>query len=382
MFITGFVTRIKCAFRDKEMIFWTLLFPVMLATLFYFCFSNLDSADAFSPVKTAVVADQAYRQAAGFQAALEEVSKEGEDRLLQLTQVETREEADRLLEDGRVEGYLTIEDGAPKLTVRDDGLNQTILKSFLDLYLQISATAAHILERNPQAAQQGLLTDLMGQQEFTREISLSNAKPSHQLPYFYALIAMVCLYGSFQGLTSAFYLQANLSALGARRSMAPRKKLAMITADMLGSLAVHLLTMLVLLCYLLLVLRLDFGNQIGYLLLTVLVGSIVGVSLGALVGAALRIKVEAKTAILITLSLACCFLAGLMVEGISYAIQQNAPAAAWLNPAARISDAFYCLYYYDNHTRYFMDLGVLCAMAAIFGLGAMACLRRRKYESI
>ena len=364
------------------MIFWTLLFPVMLATLFYFCFSNLDSADAFSPVKTAVVADQAYRQAAGFQAALEEVSKEGEDRLLQLTQVETREEADRLLEDGRVEGYLTIEDGAPKLTVRDDGLNQTILKSFLDQYLQISATAAHILERNPQAAQQGLLTDFMGQQEFTREISLSNAKPSHQLPYFYALIAMVCLYGSFQGLTSAFYLQANLSALGARRSMAPRKKLAMITADMLGSLAVHLLTMLVLLCYLLLVLRLDFGNQIGYLLLTVLVGSIVGVSLGALVGAALRIKVEAKTAILITLSLACCFLAGLMVEGISYAIQQNAPAAAWLNPAARISDAFYCLYYYDNHTRYFMDLGVLCAMAAIFGLGAMACLRRRKYESI
>lgn len=382
MFITGFVTRIKCAFRDKEMIFWTLLFPVMLATLFYFCFSNLDSADAFSPVKTAVVTDQDYRQAAGFQAALEEVSKEGEDRLLQLTRVETREEADRLLEDGRVEGYLTIEAGAPKLTVRDDGLNQTILKSFLDQYLQISATAAHILERNPQAAQQGLLTDLMEQQEFTREISLSNAKPSHQLPYFYALIAMVCLYGSFQGLTSAFYLQANLSALGARRSMAPRKKLAMITADMLGSLAVHLLTMLVLLCYLLLVLRLDFGNQIGYLLLTVLVGSIVGVSLGALVGAALRIKVEAKTAILITLSLACCFLAGLMVEGISYAIQQNAPAAAWLNPAARISDAFYCLYYYDNHTRYFMDLGVLCAMAAIFGLGAMACLRRRKYESI
>ena len=382
MFITSFVTRIKCAFRDKGMIFWTLLFPMMLATLFYFCFSNLDSADAFSPVKTAVVADQAYRQAAGCQAALEEVSKEGEDRLLQLTQVETREEADRLLEDGRVEGYLTIEDGAPKLTVRDDGLNQTILKSFLGQYLQISATAAHILEKNPQAAQQGLLSDFMEQQEFTREISLSNAKPSHQLPYFYALIAMVCLYGSFQGLTSSFYLQANLSALGARRSMAPRKKLAMITADMLGSLAVHLLTMLVLLCYLLLVLRLDFGNQIGYLLLTVLVGSIVGVSLGALVGAALRIKMEAKTAILITLSLACCFLAGLMVEGISYAIQQNAPAVAWLNPAARISDAFYCLYYYDNHTRYFMDLGVLCAMAAIFGLGAMACLRRRKYESI
>ena len=169
---------------------------------------------------------------------------------------------------------------------------------------------------------------------------------------------------------------------GSQEVHGAQKKLAMITADMLGSLAVHLLTMLVLLCYLLLVLRLDFGNQIGYLLLTVLVGSIVGVSLGALVGAALRIKVEAKTAILITLSLACCFLAGLMVEGISYAIQQNAPAAAGLIRRPGFPTRFYCLYYYDNHTRYFMDLGVLCAMAAIFGLGAMACLRRRKYESI
>ena len=62
----------------------------------------------------------------------------------------------------------------------------------------------------------------------------------------------------------------------------------MITADMLGSLAVHLLTMLVLLCYLLLVLRLDFGNQIGYLLLTVLVGSIVGVFVRSVGGSRLK----------------------------------------------------------------------------------------------
>ena len=382
MFVNSFVTRVKCAFRDKEMIFWTLLFPLMLATLFYFCFANLDAADTFSPVKAAVVADGAYERDAGFRAALEEVSKEGENQLLELSSAETREEADALLENGDVDGYLTVENGKPKLTVKSDGLNQTILKSFLDQYLQMSATLNHIMERNPQAVQQGMWDDFMNQQQFTREISLSQAKASRQLPYFYALLAMVCLYGSFQGMTSAFYLQANLSALGARRSVAPRKKLAMISADMLGSLAVHMVTMLILLCYLLLVLRLDFGGQVGYILLTVLVGSLVGISLGALVGAALKIKVEAKTAILITLSLTCCFLAGLMVEGISYLIQETAPVVSWLNPAARISDAFYCLYYYDNHTRYFMDLGVLCAMAAVFGVGAMACLRRRKYESL
>ena len=244
MFVNSFVTRVKCAFRDKEMIFWTLLFPLMLATLFYFCFANLDAADAFSPVKAAVVADGAYERDAGFRAALEEVSKEGENQLLELSSAETREKADALLENGDVDGYLTVENGKPKLTVKSDGLNQTILKSFLDQYLQMSATLNHIMERNPQAAQQGMWDDFMNQQQFTREISLSQAKTSRQLPYFYALLAMVCLYGSFQGLTSAFYLQANLSALGARRSVAPRKKLAMISADMLGSLAVHMVTML------------------------------------------------------------------------------------------------------------------------------------------
>ena len=93
-------------------------------------------------------------------------------------------------------------------------------------------------------------------------------------------------------------------------------------------------------------------------------GSLVGVSLGALLSAATRLSPITKTGLLVSLSMVCCFLAGLMMEGISYQVAQNAPAVAWLNPAARIADAFYCLYYFDTYHRFFLDIGVLLAMAA------------------
>ena len=63
-------------------------------------------------------------------------------------------------------------------------------------------------------------------------------------------------------------------------------------------------------------------------------------------------------------------------------VERIAPAAAWLNPAARIVDAFYCLYYYDTYECFFADLAVLAAMSVFFFAVAGAALRRRSYESI
>lgn len=193
---------------------------------------------------------------------------------------------------------------------------------------------------------------------------------------------MVCLYGSFTGMDIITYLQANLSPLGARRSLAPVKKMKMVLADLLSGFTIHSACLLTTLAYIALVLRVDFGPHFGLVLLTCLAGSLVGVSLGALLSAATRLSPITKTGLLVSLSMVFCFLAGLMMEGISYQVAQNAPAVAWLNPAARIADAFYCLYYFDTYHRFFLDIGVLLAMAAALFGGAVLFLRRRKYESI
>ena len=78
----------------------------------------------------------------------------------------------------------------------------------------------------------------------------------------------------------------------------------------------------------------------------------------------------------------CSFLAGLMLEGISYQIQTHCPILALINPASRIADAFYCLYYYDNYGRFFQNIGILAVMAAVLLVIILIFERRQQYESI
>ena len=382
MFWNQYIYRLRVSVRTWDTLFWTWVFPLLLATLFFFAFSRLDSADAFAPIPAAVVADEAYQADPAFSGTLDAVSAEGEGRLLLLTRAASVQEADALLDKGAVTGYFRLDaQGVPCLIVKEDGLNQTILKSFLDEYRQTAASLSRVARENPDALPAAIAAISRGA-DYTQEFSLSAARPSATVNYYYALLAMVCLYGSFTGMDIITYLQANLSPLGARRSLAPVKKMKMVLADLLSGFTIHSACLLTTLAYIALVLRVDFGPHFGLVLLTCLAGSLVGVSLGALLSAATRLSPITKTGLLVSLSMVCCFLAGLMREGISYQVAQNAPAVAWLNPAARIADAFYCLYYFDTYHRFFLDIGVLLAMAAALFGGAVLFLRRRKYESI
>ena len=74
MFIHIFTYRLKFLLRDYEGIFWTMLFPLILATLFNMGFSNLNSAEMFNPINIAVVNNESYRQNQSFKQTLEKVS--------------------------------------------------------------------------------------------------------------------------------------------------------------------------------------------------------------------------------------------------------------------------------------------------------------------
>ena len=190
------------------------------------------------------------------------------------------------------------------------------------------------------------------------------------------------MYAGFQGLDSVSYLQANLSPLGARRTLSPAKRIFMVFFDLLAALTVHMFFLLSLLAYLVFILGVDFGSNLFPVIAACLFGSFLGLSFGAFVTAISRVKEGMKVAIIITVSLACSFGAGMMVSGINYLIARNIPILSWLNPAARISDALYCLYYYDGYSQYFLNLGILALMTLVFSIITAFFLRRQRYESI
>jgi len=384
-----FVYRLKCLLRDKEALFWTLAFPILLATLFYFAFGQLmGDHEGFQPVPAAVVDSTSYQMNIPLRQMLEALATPGNGQMLELTVAATDEEAQMLLDDAKIVGFISVGEGslvrggsAVRLTVAQSGLRQSILKAILDEYAHTFATVSSIMLQNPTALS-GLISQIGTRLSYTRQISYSNAAPDTMLSYFFALIAMACLYGGFWGMRNSIDVQADLSPQGARRSVAPTHKLAVVVSDFAAGFVVHLAELLVLLAYLVFVLKVDLGDQTGYVLLATIAGCVTGVSFGTLVGTLFRKSEGVKNAALIGGSMLMSFLAGLMFVNMKDIIARTMPVLSYINPAALITDAFYSLYVFENHDRFFLNLGLLMLISAAMCFASFLQLRGEKYASL
>ena len=115
-------------------------------------------------------------------------------------------------------------DEEPVLVVSKTGIRESIIKSFLDSYLQTTAAVNTILQNNPNNP--ALLFQSAGErQNYLAEVTGSAADPNNILIFFYSLIAMSCFYGGFWGMREVTDIQADISALAARINISPQHKL-------------------------------------------------------------------------------------------------------------------------------------------------------------
>lgn len=383
MFSHIFLTRLKCIFRDRGMIFWAFVFPLLLATLFRAAFSNLSSAWNFSRFDVAVVDSAAFRGDAAFNGALDAVdgksTTKGSQVLMRLTYC-SRGRADELLKDGKVAGVIDYA-GGPKLIIDTTGIDQSILKAFLDQYTVTTDAAKTIIAKNPAAAA-AVMSSAMASADFLKDTPLTKAKPDSTLGYYYALLAMTCLYGGLMGLQEVSFTQANLTPQGARVSIAPVKKSKLFLGSICAAAVAQFVCVLALIALLAFVFGIDFGGKVPAIILAGAVGSLTGVSFGAFLGAVLKKGEGIKTGVLIGSTLVMSFLSGLMVGQMKDIVAQHAPVLAVLNPANAIADSFYSLYYYDTYSRFLSNMAILLCFSAVFFFAVFLIMRRQRYESI
>ena len=375
MFLFNYRYRLKCIFKDRQLMFWTFLFPILLATLFNLAFANLSSSENFVKVNVAVVQNQELDQNPAFTQAIN-----GADDLF-IVKYTTQAEADTLLKDNQIDGYIVF-DPDLNLVVNQSGLNQTIIRGFLDDFKQSSATIVTIITQNPTALDSGILAGVSSRSEYLKAVSASQSNPDPVVNYFYALIAMTCLYGGFLGVKEVVAIQADLSAVGARINLAPTNKLTVFLSSMLAATTVQLLELLILLGFLVGVLGIGFGDQLGYIVLTCIVGSLTGVTFGACIGSIIKKGEGLKIGILIGSTMTMSFLAGMMSADMKYIVMTKAPILSYLNPASLITDSFYALYYYNTHTQFFTDILLLCGFIIAFSSVTYFVIRRQKYASL
>ncbi|WP_303823000.1 ABC transporter permease [Ruminococcus flavefaciens] len=377
MFLHILKYELKGGLRSKDLIIWLILFPILLGTVFKVGFGSIyEQTEKFSSIPVAVVEES---ENPAFRQVLENIQS-ADKPFLKVSFVD-KEKAEKLLDDGDAEGIIFSGEEL-RLTVKEKGLRETMLKSFIEQYSVREKIAMDAINTAPEKAQEVISALTSETVSSCTEIPVTQGNPDVYAQYFYNLIAMVAIFGCITGMTVTVRRQADLSALGARSCCSPVPKSISVLASLAGSFVLQTVCMLICVTFLAFVLKVDFGDRLWLVYPTAVLGGILGVSFGFFVGSVARVSEKVKTAILMTTSMLLCFLSGLMMGNMKSVVAEKAPWFNNINPVAVISDSFYCLNIYEDYDRYITKLITMFVITAIFIILGILSSRRKKYASI
>ncbi|WP_028518520.1 ABC transporter permease [Ruminococcus flavefaciens] len=368
---------LKNGLRTKDLIIWLILFPIILGTCFKIAFGSIyEKTEKFSSIPVAIVEES---ENAAFRQVIEGIEKADEP-FLKATFAD-KEKAEKMLDDGDIEGIIFTSDDI-SLTVKEKGIRETMLKSFIEQYKVREKIAMDAINTAPEKAQEVIASLTSETASSCREIPLTQGNPDMYIQYFYNLIAMVAMFGCITGMHITIQNQANLSPLGARNNCSPAPKSINILACLTGSFILETICMVICVTYLAFILKIDFGDRLWLVYPSAILGGITGVSFGFFVGSLARVSEKAKGAILVSISMLLCFCSGLMMGNMKAVIAENIPWFNNINPAAVISDCFYCLNIYEDYDRFISKLITMAAISVMFIVLGFVTSRRKKYASI
>lgn len=378
MFLHNFKYDLKCTFREKSFLFWLLIFPIILGTLFHLAFGNMYETETL--METIPVAVVEINENQTFNMVLDSISKE-KDPILKAEYLSEDEALDKL-KNNKITGIIySDEDLSLKVSDKGDTMKQTILREFLNSYRTNAAIITDTAMNNPEKIQ-NVTNTLMEEINCNENIKLSNGNMDPYAQYFYNLIAMVAFFGSITGLHIAIGNQGNLSAIAARKCISPTHKLTSITANLLASFLAQAVCVIVSITFIKYILGEDIGDKTPLIYISGIIGSLAGVTFGFFIGSIGKMSIGTKTGISMSVTMSLCFLSGLMVGNMKMVVEEYAPIVNRISPVALICDMFYCLNVYDNYDRYLEKLVSLLVLSIIFTIGGFLMTRRKKYASI
>ena len=381
MFKHLFINKMKVLLKRKEMLFWTLIFPFVLGAFFYIALSNVGKDFNLEIIPIAIVDNEYYRQDDILNEVITSLSKEDKNQLFNTVYV-SESKAKKLLNEEKIDGYILINEyNNPQMIVKTNGISQTIIKSVLDEYYQMTNTTTKMINYNPEILYNGVLETLYKERNYI--VDDSNENIDFSINFFFTLIAMTCLYGSMIGLEVIKDYEANLSKKGARMCMAPVNKLKMILAGLSAGYIIQVTALALLFVYLIFVFNINFGNQILPTIILSMVGCLAGTSLGVFIGVSNKKSEGFKIGLLISITMAFCYLSGMMggIEIKSF-FDEKIPLIAKINPVNIITDGLYSLFAYDNLNVYYNCLIRISIFTLILILLSYIFIRRKKYDSI
>lgn len=380
--------------RKRQLLMWSLAFPIILSTMFMVMFANLDDATSFDPVPTAVVIDHNYDDAPEFANIVEQLGATGADQLLDVRYYSDADEAIEALAADEVVGIVSVNaEGSPKLTVPPDAgglgmeqIGRTILNTVVDSYVRNASLLASVSTNDPMAlADPTRIENAFAGGNFTEQVSLTHATPAQSVRYYYALLGMAALFCGQVGVLAICEMQPNLSALGARRALGATSRGKTLTATLAASWTISFICLMTAFLYMRFVGGIDFAGREGICIVGIAIAALFATSFGTFLGSLPKIGLGVKEGLLTGITCFLSLFAGLYGEPcmeLADNIARSYPVLAALNPAKVVTDVFYSLYYYDSLIPFAQKAGILLAMTAVLFAGSTLFVRRQRYASL
>ena len=339
----------KNMYRDISFLFWSLIYPIIMAIFFYTAFNGILNIQ-LENINVGISNNNPI------EFILDEIE------FINIEKV-NYEDINTKLESEEIDGYI---DNDLNLLVSKSGINQTVIKEVLD-----------------QIKQMGKLNVPMERFDFSvNYISSRNQKADSIIVIFYSLIAMVSTYGVFPGINTVSLIQANLTNVGKRINMTPLRKNEFLLAGIIVALILNILSNVLLLIFIKYILKIDLFSEFRYSALFILIGNIFGVVLGAFIGASNKQSENVKVIISIAITLFLSFLSGMMSPEIKVMIDNKIPILGRINPIAIITNNLYKINILGITKDIREGIFVLSISCLILISISYIFVRRKTYDSI
>lgn len=387
MFIHHLKYTIKTLFKNKSLIFWTFAFPIFLSLFFQFAFSDIENNEKLSIIPIAIVENDELQNQDIFKKVFEELSDENNDDRLFSSQYVQLSKAQELLSQNEIIGYVYFNDEQCEVVTANHGVYETILTYVVDevtTSTKMASTIANIEiargEMDYTRINQKISQLLSKQESHIQDESSSHM--SYMMVEYYTLIAMTCLYGGVIVMEAMNQSLANMTSIGKRVGISPVKKSHIVISSMIASYIIQFLGVLILLFFTKYIQHVDYGSNMGLLMILCACGTLSGLAIGLFISIIVKAHENTKVGIIIAVSMAMSILSGMTGVTLKYVIDQNIPLLNKVNPANMITDGIYALYYYGTNMRYMTNVLSLLIFSMMIMIISAVILRRQKYDSL
>ena len=382
MFFNLFKGQLKIGLKNKSNIFWTLMFPILLSTLFYIAFGKIYEQFSADPIETAVVFETDNGTVRDNIKEFLEGLTMNDHQMLNITYTDYDQAKALLDDDEKVNGIIRVkDDGKLVLDIKSNGVLSTIQESIVTAYNQSARMVEQVAKEHPEKLPE-LLSSISESTSYVASKNMAGDNKDPFVTYFFNLLAMTALFASLNSVRIGNNTQANMSPLGARTNASPARRMTVQLASFLASFIVQTLIVIAGLMFMLFVLKINFGENIPMLLVATILSSLVGTSLGFFIGNIGSFGIEKKESLLVWVTLLSCALSGLMYGDLKVIITEKAPFFNKINPAAVISDSYYCLSMFGAGSRFVETLIYMVVLSVAFIAFGIVLGRRNSYDSI